>query len=142
MVDEQVVDLFGGGVGDHRDPWLFTWMARVKKEADVERVEKEVAAALEALARDLVPAERIARVRAHLKYGFAMNLDTPSGAAAALAGYLALTGDPESVNARYALYDTITPEQIRDVARRTFVPATRTVVTLRHRAAAAAGPVE
>jgi zinc protease len=128
------VDLLGGGAADHRDPFLFTWVARVKKEDQVARVEKEVTAALEALGRDLVPAERLDQVRAHMTYSFAMQLDTPSSVAQSLAHYLSMTGDAESVNRLYALYRTVTPEQIRDVARRTFAPQGRTLVTLRQKA--------
>jgi zinc protease len=134
VVDEQVVDFLGGGAADHRDPFLFTWVARVKKEDQVARVEKEVTAALEALGRDLVPAERLDQVRAHMTYSFAMQLDTPSSVAQSLAHYLSMTGDAESVNRLYALYRTVTPEQIRDVARRTFAPQGRTLVTLRQKA--------
>jgi len=134
VVDEQVVDILAGGAEDHRDPYLFTWMARVKKEADIARVETEVTAALDAMTRDLVSEEQIARVRSHLKSGFAMRLDTPSATAQAVAHFLALAGDPEAVNRLYAMYDTITPEQILEAAKRTFVPQGRTIVTLRHKA--------
>jgi len=109
-------------------------VARVKKEADIARVETEVTAALDAMTRNLVSEEQIARVRSHLKSGFAMRLDTPSATAQAVAHFLALAGDPEAVNRLYAMYDTITPEQILEAAKRTFVPQGRTIVTLRHRA--------
>jgi len=134
VVDEQVVDILAGGAEAHRDPYLFTWVARVKKEADVARVETEVTAALDAMTRDMVPEERIARVRSHLKSGFAMRLDTASATARALAHFLSVAGDPEAVNRLYAMYDAITPQQILDAARRTFVPQARTIVTLRHAA--------
>jgi zinc protease len=138
VVEDQVVDMLHGGAEDHRDPYLFTWVARIKKEEDVSRVEREITTALEALKEDLVPADRLREVKSHMKYAFAMRLDTAAGTAEALARMVALTGDPADIDRLYALYDRITPEQIRDAARRTFVPANRTLVDLRHRAASPA----
>ena len=132
VVDQQVVDILAGGVEDHRDPYLFTWVARVKKDSDAARVESEITTALAALTRDLVPEERLMRVRSHLKSAFAMRLDTPAATAEVLARFLSLAGDPEAVNRVYAMYDTITAEQTREVARRTFAPEARTIATLRH----------
>ena len=50
--------------------------------------------------------------------------------AAAMAQYVALRRTPETVDKLYALYDTITPQDIRDVAARYFVDKQRTIVTL------------
>jgi zinc protease len=134
VVDDQSVDLLHGGAEDHRDPYLFTFLTRIKKEDDVAAVETAITAALEGLTRDPVPAARLAQVQSHFKYGFALGLDTASGTARSLAHFLALTGEAESVNRLYALYDRITPEMIRAAARKYFVPSGRTVVTLRYRA--------
>jgi zinc protease len=133
VVEDQVVDVLAGGAEDRRDPYLFTWVTRVKKDADLPRVEKEITAALEALKNDLVPADRLKDVQSHMKYQFAMGLDTAAGTAEALAHFVELTGDPNSVNQLYATYERITPAQIRDVARRTFNAPARTLVTLRYK---------
>ena len=47
-----------------------------------------------------------------------------------MAQYIALKRTPETVDKLYALYDTITPQDIRDVAARYFVDNRRTTVTL------------
>jgi zinc protease len=139
VVDDQSVDLLHGGAEDHRDPYLFTFLARIKKEDDVAAVEAAITAALEGLTRESVPAARLAQVQSHFKYGFAMGLDTASGTARSLAHFLALTGDAETVNRLYAMYDRITPEMIRAAARNNFLPSGRTVVTLRFRVPESAG---
>jgi zinc protease len=133
VVEDQVVDVLAGGAEDRRDPYLFTWVTRVKREADLPRVEKEITAALDALKTDLVPDARLKDVQSHMKYQFAMGLDTAAGTAEALAHFIALTGDPNSVNQLYATYEKITPGVIRDVARRTFNAPARTLVTLRYK---------
>ena len=41
-----------------------------------------------------------------------------------------MTGDPNSVNRVYAIYDQITASQIQEVANKYFKPTNRTVVIL------------
>ena len=65
-----------------------------------------------------------------------MGLDTAESISGNLAHYLALTGEPDSVNQVYALYDRLTPEDVAEAARRYFTTDARTVVTLRHQVAA------
>ena len=133
VVEEQVVDLLFGGASDHRDPGLFEILARVKDPAQVAYVEKTITEALAGLHETPVEADRLKRIQSHLKYAFAMSLDTAGAVARHLAHYLALTADPEAINKVYALYDQVTPEDIRVVARAHFVPSNRTVVTLAHK---------
>ena len=71
-------------------------------------------------------------MKSHLKYSYAMGLDTPGSVARSLAHYLAVAGDSEAVNRLYAVYDRITPDDLRGVARKYFVTSGRTVVTLSH----------
>ena len=138
VVEEQEVDLLMGGAGDHRDPYLFEITARVKKPERVSYVESTITAALEDLKKTPIAADRLGKVKSHLKYSFAMSLDTAGSAARSLAHYIALTGDPEAVNRVYATYDRITPDDVRAVARKYFVSTGRTVVMLRHKESAAA----
>lgn len=142
VVEEQVVDLFGGGAPDHRDPYLFTIVARVKKPDRMAYVEGVVSEALRDLQETPVAPERLDKVRSHLKYSFAVGLDTAEAVASSLTHYLALTGDPDSVNRVYALYDRITPDDVRAVAKKYFIPSGRTVVTLAHAEGDPAGKTE
>jgi zinc protease len=137
--EEQEVDLLFGAASDHRDPYLFEIAARVKKPERVAYVEQTVTTALEELKETPIAADRLERVKSHLKYSYAMGLDTAGSVARGLAHYIAMTGDPESVNRVYATYDRLTPEDVRAVARKYFVRDARTVVTLGHKESAAAG---
>ena len=139
MVVEQEVDLLIGGAADHRDPYLFEIVARVKKPERVAYVEATITAALEDLKTKPIPADRLGKVKSHLKYSYAMGLDTAGSVARSLAHYIALTSDPEAVNRVYAIYDRITPEDVRNAARRYFARTGRTVVILSHKESAPAG---
>ena len=142
MVKEQEVDLLFGAAPDHRDPYLFQIAARVKKPERMAYVESAITAALEDLQKTPVPPERLQTVKSHLRYAFAMGLDTAGAVAQSLAAYIALTGDPEAVNRVYATYDRITPEDIRRAATTFLTPAGRTVVTLSHKDEGAAATPE
>ncbi len=133
VVDEQEVDLLFGGAADHRDPNLFEILARVKKLDRMGYVEQTITAALEDLKRTPIDPDRLRRVQSHMKYSYAMRLDTAGSVASSLAAYLALTADPEAVNQVYALYDRLTPGDLRDAARKYLVPDARTVVTLHYK---------
>ena len=137
--EEQEVDLLFGAASDHRDPYLFEIVARVKKPERVAYVESTITAAIEDLKETPIAADRLDKVKSHLKYSYAMGLNTAGSVARGLAHYIALTGDPEAVNRVYAIYDRVTPEDVRAAARKYFVSSGRTVVTLSHKEGAAAG---
>jgi hypothetical protein len=56
-----------------------------------------------------------------LRYSFAMGMDSPSNIAEALAYYIWVTGDPESINRGYAMYEKVTPQDIMNVAKKYYV---------------------
>ncbi len=47
-----------------------------------------------------------------------------------MAGYIGLRRTPLTIDKLFALYDTITPKDIRDLAAQYFVDNHRTIVTL------------
>jgi zinc protease len=70
------------------------------------------------------------RTKSNLKYGFAMGMDTPDAIAGSLSHYIQLTGDPESLNRLYALYDQVSLEDIKMVANKYFKPEHLTIATI------------
>jgi zinc protease len=136
VVEEQEVDLLFGGAADHRDPYLFEIVARVKDPERVKYVEETITVALEALKTMPTDPRRLDQVKSHLKYAYAMGLNTAANAAQGLAHYAAMTGDPATVNRLYANYDRVTPEDVREIARKHFARTGRTIVFLRHDEAA------
>ncbi|HEY4681884.1 MAG TPA: pitrilysin family protein [Candidatus Acidoferrales bacterium] len=130
VIEKQWVEFIAGDLPDHRDPYLFTILARVKDAKNMDAVRDEIYAALEGVKSNPVLPERLAAIQSNLRYSFAMALDNPSTIARTMGHFGELTGDPESVNRTYALYQKVTPEDIMRVARKYFVPENRTVVTL------------
>jgi zinc protease len=57
-------------------------------------------------------------------------MNSSAAVAAGLAGYIGLRRTPETINKLFALYQQITPEDIRSTARQYFAANNRTIVTL------------
>ena len=129
-LEEQVVDAMQGGAVDSRDAPLFTIIARITDPEKVDYVRDAIVAEIERLKSDPVDAEVLAATKSHMRYAFAMGLDNPGGIARTLGHYLQLTGDPETVNRVYALYDAVTPDDVMAVANAYFGEANRSVVIL------------
>ena len=57
-------------------------------------------------------------------------MDTPSSIAEALSYSVWLTADPESMNRLYAVYDTVTTDDLLSVAKTYFVTTGLTIATI------------
>ena len=133
-LEEQVVDALSGGALDSRDGGLFTIIARITDPERIEHVRDAIVAEIDRLKDEPVDAQVLADTKSHMRYQFALGLDNPGGVARTLAHYLQLTGDPETVNRVYRLYDAVTPDDIQHVAATYFPETNRTAVTLTHAA--------
>jgi zinc protease len=130
VLEQQKVDILYPSYYDHVDPYLFAIEARVKKADDVADVEAQILAEIEKLKTEAVPAEDLEKVKSHLRYQFALSMDSTTAIAGTLAHYLGLTRDPETINKRYRLYQQVTPEDVQAVAKKVFVETGRTIATL------------
>ena len=129
-MEKQLVELLDGSNEDRRDPYLFTILARVKDAKNVSAIRDAISAALEDAKTKPVSADRLESVKSHMKYQYAMRLDSPDRIASSLSHFIELTGDPESVNRLYALYDRVTPEDLMTVAKKYFTDNNRTALLL------------
>jgi zinc protease len=130
VIDEQKVRFLGGGVRDTRDPSLFTIRVSLIDKADMPYVKSEIEKAIAKVQQVGVDPALLQRTKSNLKYSFAMSIDTPTAIAESLSHYIQLTGDPESINKLYALYDTVTVDDIKMVANKYFTPQTLTIATI------------
>jgi zinc protease len=130
VVDKQWVDFIGGDADFHRDAYLFSIYARVKSEDLMPKVKETVDRYIAELAAKPVDPKRLDRIKSHLRYDFALGLDTPGAVANQAATFIALAGDLDSINRLYRQYDKVTPADIQRVVRETFRPQNETYVTL------------
>jgi zinc protease len=130
VLKEQKVESLDYSSANRTDPELFLVSARVKEEKDVDYVRQQIMETFKRFSTTQVSAAKLDATRARLRYSFALGLDSSEAIAGAMAQYVALRRTPETVDRLYALYDTITPQDIRDVAAKYFVENHRTTVTL------------
>ena len=127
---DQLVDVLSGGAVDHRDPPLFEILVRVTKPDRVAEVRDAIFAEIERMSREPVDAGVLADTKSAMRYSFARGLNSPGPVAETLAHYLQLTGDPDTVNRVYALYDAVTADDVLRVASEYFTESNRTLVLL------------
>ena len=130
LIEEQKIRFIAGGATDSRDPNLFTVRVSMVEKEDMAYVMDEIKKAIARMKTEDVDVALLERTKSNLKYGFAMGIDTPGAIARSLGHYIQLTGDPESINRLYALYDKVTIEDIKMVANKYFDPDHLTIATI------------
>lgn len=130
VIQEQKCQTLGADFESHRDPYLLTINAVIKKDEGLPAVEEEVFQELERLKTEPVAGQLLADVKSNLKYSLANSLGTTDGVASRLVFYLSLASDPATLNRLYALYEKVTPEDIMAMARKYFTKTNSTVATL------------
>ena len=130
VFQERKLRFLGGSAGDSHDPNLFSIQASFVEKKDMQYVKDEIVAAIEKVKKEGVGAEVLAKTKSNLKYSYAMSIDNPDRIANSLCHYIMLTGDPESVNRLYALYDKVTIDDIKMVANKYFKPEALTIATI------------
>jgi zinc protease len=130
VIEEQAVEFIQGGQQDSRDPGQFTIVTRIKDPKLIQKVSDEIYAAVEKARTTPISPERLAEIKSFLKYSYAMGLDNADAVARSIAHYIAMTGNPESVNRVYELYDRVSAEDLMAVANTFFNSSNRTVVLL------------
>lgn len=138
-LDEQRVERLDAGAATQRDPELWSIVTTIKAEDDIDAVLARIDEAV-AAARDTLPdPARLDAVKAHMRYDYLLGLDTPSAVADQVASFVGVAGDLAQVELLYRNLEAVTPEDVREAARRWLVQQRRTVVVLRPKASAKQG---
>lgn len=130
VLKEQKVDYLGPSFDNQMDPELFAVLTRLKDQKDIEDVRQQLQATFERYTKELIPQKKLDETRSRIRYEFALKLDSSSAIASEIAPYIALRRSPETINKVFALMETVTPEDVRDAAKRYFTENNRTIVTL------------
>jgi zinc protease len=130
VVKEQKVRFVGGSPNYTRDPQLISVRASVVKAEDIPYVKQRITQALEDAKNKPLDAQKLADTKSALKYENLMRLDAPDNIANAMSQFIWLTGDANSINRYYALYDQVTPADIQAAAKKYFVAEHLTVGTI------------
>jgi zinc protease len=130
VVKEQLADAIYANAPSRVDAGLFEIMARVKKVQDVDYVRQRILDTVKAFQEKPVDMAKLDMVRRRLRYQVALSMDNSDTIAQILSHYIALRRTPETMNALYDKYATLTPEDVRQVAAKYLTEKGRTIVTL------------
>ncbi|MCW3090540.1 MAG: hypothetical protein JWP81_1609 [Ferruginibacter sp.] len=130
VIKEQKARSISGFVQLSKDPNLLSIGASVVKAADMQYIKDEMQKALEDAKTKLIDPKKLADIKSFLKYSFAMRLDSPDQIATGLSQFIWLSGNPESINNYYALFDKVTAQDIMNAAKKYFIPETLTIATI------------
>ncbi len=131
VIEQHKVQRLLSDFGATRDPGLWSVIAMVGDEADIEAVRGRLDQAVAALQQAPPDAKRLDDLKKRMRYGFLMGLDTPDGTANSLARFIAHTGGITAVDQMYAALATVTPADVQAAAKRFLVPQHRTVAVLK-----------
>jgi zinc protease len=130
VVQEQKADAVYANAPGNVDAALFEISARVKKVEDMDYVRERILETVKAFQEKPVDTARLDTVRKRLRYQVSLSMDNSDTIAQILSYYVALKRTPETMNALYDRYATLTPEDVREVAAKYLVEKGRTIVTL------------
>jgi zinc protease len=130
VLKEQKVVTLMAEAPPHRDPGLFSIIARVRTSADLPAVRQRIADALAEAGRTPIDSARLDAVRSHLKYAYAASLSSADAVAHAVGESIAITGRPDAMNDLFAALERLTPADLQRVAARYFIPTNETVIIL------------
>lgn len=116
--------------GDRYDN-LFCISVAPQGEHTLAEMEAETYAELEVLKQELVPREELQKVINMVEARHVWSLKSNGGMAQALTRYHLLTGDWRNLEGYLERLREVTPERVREVARKYFLATNRTVVELK-----------
>ena len=130
VLQEQKAVFVAADAENHIDPELFTAYAQIKDVKDMDYVQGEILKTYKRYTTELVPQKQLDETRSRLRYGFVLGMNSNDAIAGALAQYIALRRSPDTLDKVFALYDSITPEDVRRFAAKYFTDNNQTIVTL------------
>ena len=137
VLKEQKVDVLAPDFSNQVDPELFVVLARVKDAKDVDYVREQILATFKRFTTELIPTPKLDATRSRLRYSFAMAMDSSAAIASTLAPFISLRRTPDTIDKLAILMDTISAQDVRDLAAKYFRDQSRTTITLSTTAQAA-----
>ena len=130
VLQEQKLDSLSYIFEDRMDPELFLVAARIKDAKDMDYVKQQILDTYKRYTKELVPKDKLDLTRSRARYSFALAMNSSDAIASTLASYVGLRRTPATLEKLFAVYDSVTPNDIRDAAAKYFVDKHRTIVTL------------
>jgi zinc protease len=130
VLNEQKAVWIDADFGNQVDPELFAVYSQVKDLKDLDYVQNEIIKTFKNYTNELILQKELDKTRSRLRYGFSLGMDSNEAIAGTLARFISLKRSPDTIDKLFGLYDSITPEDIRNAAQKYFKDSNQTIVTL------------
>jgi zinc protease len=130
VLQERRVQYLGPSFGLARDPYLVSIQTMVNKPEETKAIETEIMAEVKKLHETLVDAKQLADTKSSIKYGLLMGMETAQDVAFAVMQPIVNTGKLEALEDYMKTLESLTPEDLREAARKYLVDTGRTTITM------------
>jgi len=130
VIEERKCRYLGGGAMFTRDPYLFSVRSSLHNAEELQLVKDEIVKSIQNLIANGVDQKVLDDTKSNLKYEFATGLDSSTSIAEALSYSIWATGDPEAFGRFYNQVQSLTVEDLQEVAKKYFVPEHLTISTI------------
>ncbi len=130
VLNEQKAVFVAAEAEDHIDPELFSVYAQIKDVKDTDYVKGEILKTYQRYTTEMISQKQLDETRSRLRYGFSLGMNSNDAIAGVLAQYVSLRRSPDTIDKIFALYDSITPEDIKQMAAKYFTEKNQTIITL------------
>jgi len=130
VLEDQSVDQLFAWFPDRKDPGMLMIAARLTDAAHATTVRDRINDALAAARTQLVAEKKVEETKSRLRYNFTAGMDSSGNIGSILASFAHFDRDIEYINDVYATYDSLTAEDVREVANKFFVDDSRVTLTL------------
>jgi zinc protease len=128
--EEQKVDRLFYDADPGVDPNLYTVFARVKKMDDAIDVRDEILKTFAKTREQLEPGDRLENAKSYARYSLVRSLDNTEAVAETLTEYVKFGRSFDTINNYYRQQASLTPEDLREVARKYFTDPSLVATTL------------
>jgi zinc protease len=130
VLQERRVQYLAPSFGLARDPYLVSIQTMVNKPEETKAIETEIMAEMKKLHETLVDAKNLADTKSSIKYGLLMGMETAQDVAFAVMQPIVNTGKLEALEDYMKTLESLTPEDLREAARKYLVDTGRTTITM------------
>jgi zinc protease len=130
VIEDQSVDQLWGYFPNQKDPGMLLIAARLTDAALAADVRDKINRTLAVARTELATDKKIEETKSRLRYSFTAAMGSSGNIGAILARFAHYDRGIEIINDTYATYDSLTAEDVRDVANKYFVDDSRVTFTL------------
>jgi zinc protease len=130
VINEKKLRSLGGDATTSRDPFLISIEGSLVDAADFSYVKSEMEKTLNDAKTKPIDPKLLKETVENFRNSMIMQIDNPTAIAQNLSFFTWVSGDPESINTYYGMYDKVTADDIMRVAKKYFVPEHLTISTI------------